>query len=255
MLASFDLISRARAAGIHLLISAAIAALAAALVFGLWFPGAYRFISGGRELFWLITCVDVVLGPLLTFTVFNSTKSKVHLIRDLTVIGGVQVAALVYGLVTVYGARPVALVFEVDRFRVITAVMVHEPELSKARPEYRQLPLNGPWILGTRVPAGDERNDALFMAIQHGIDWGQRPQFWQPYADSVAAALARARPLNVLLNRYPEKAGPIEATLRAKQIDPASTRYLPLIGRSGDWIVILNSNGHPVHFAPLDGFF
>mgnify|MGYP002144062886 CR=1 FL=1 len=38
------------------------AALAAGLVFGLWYPGAYRLMSGGRELFLLVTSVDVVLG-------------------------------------------------------------------------------------------------------------------------------------------------------------------------------------------------
>ena len=39
MLERLDLRRRARAAGLHLLISAAVAALAAALVFGLWYPG------------------------------------------------------------------------------------------------------------------------------------------------------------------------------------------------------------------------
>jgi len=37
--------------GIHLLISGAVAACAAGLVFGLWYPGIYRLASGGRDLF------------------------------------------------------------------------------------------------------------------------------------------------------------------------------------------------------------
>ena len=43
--------SRFSAAGIHLTLSLAAAALAAWLVFSLWYPYPYRKISGGRDLF------------------------------------------------------------------------------------------------------------------------------------------------------------------------------------------------------------
>lgn len=255
MLKQLDLGRRARAAGIHLLISAAVAAVAAALVFGVWFPGIYRQVAGGRDLFILITSVDVVLGPLLTFAVFNLKKGWPHLRRDLAVIGVIQLAALVYGLVTVYGARPVAMVFEADRFRVITVAQVEMEELPQARPEYRQLPLAGPWLLGARVPKpGDEANDALFKGLR-GIDRAQRPLFWQPYAESTADALARARPLAVLLAKYPALAGNVRAELQSLQVDEASAKFLPLIGRGGDWVVILDSTGKLVHYVQAEGFF
>ena len=98
MLNRLDLGRRSRAAGWHLLISAAVAALAAALVFGLWYPGAYRHLSGGRGLFILVVTVDVILGPLLTFAVFNLKKGWPHLRRDLAIIGVIQLAGLAYGL-------------------------------------------------------------------------------------------------------------------------------------------------------------
>src|SRR5215831_21153351 len=138
MLERLDLRRRARAAGFHLLISATLAALAAALVFGLWYPGFYRAVAGGRDLFLLVTGVDVVLGPLLTFAVFNLAKGWRHLRRDLAVIGVIQLAALLYGLHTVYIVRPVALAFEVDRFRVVAAANVYTPDLPKALPMYRE---------------------------------------------------------------------------------------------------------------------
>ena len=255
MLKTLDLRRRARAAGIHLLISAAVAAVPAALVFGVWFPGIYRQVAGGRDLFILITSVDVVLGPLLTFAVFNLKKGWPHLRRDLAVIGVIQLAALVYGLVAVYDARPVAMVFETDRFRVITVAQVELDELPQARPEYRQLPLTGPWLLGARAPtAGDEANDALFKGLR-GIDRAQRPKFWQPYADSTADALARARPLATLLAKHPALAGDVKAELQSLKVDEASAKFLPLIGRGGDWVVILDSAGRLVHYVQAEGFF
>ena len=255
MLERLDLRRRVRAAGIHLLISSAVAALAGALVFGLWYPGAYRQLAGGRELFLLVTSVDVVLGPLLTFAVFNLKKGWPHLRRDLAMIGAIQLVALAYGMHTVYEARPVAMVFEVDRFRVITAGEVYVPELPKARPEYRSLPLTGPWMLGIRSAVGvAERNDALVMGVS-GIDLGQRPQFWQPYAESTAEALGRARPLATLLAKYPGLAGDVKAGLQELKIDETSAKFLPLMGRGGDWVVILDSAGQPVHYVQAEGFF
>jgi hypothetical protein len=254
MLKRLALRQRARAAGLHLLISAAVATVAAALVFGLWYPGIYRLASGGRDLFLLLTGVDVILGPLLTFAVFNLAKGWKHLGRDLAVIGVIQTAALVYGLHTVYAARPVAMVFEVDRFRVISTGDVLESELPKARPDYRSLPLTGPWLLGTRAPkAGEEHSDAVFMGLQ-GIDRANRPTFWQPYAESVPDVLAKSRPLSVLLAHYPARATEFRSKLAGMKADEASARFLPLAAR-GDWVVVLDAGGAVLGSLQADGFF
>jgi len=252
---SFGLAPRARAAGIHLLLSGLVALAAAALVFGLWYPGDYRLLAGGRGLFLLVVGVDVVLGPLLTFVVFNPAKSSSHLRRDLAVIALIQLAALAYGLTTVHAVRPVALVFETDRFRVISAADVFRPELPKALPAYRQLPLTGPWLLGTRAAEpGDERNEALLMALNQGIDKGQRPLFWVPYDASRSEALARARPVSVLIARYPQRADEIEALLAERGLDAHGVQFLPVIAR-GDWVALLNPAGDVAAFFAADAFF
>lgn len=249
-----DFRRRTRAAAVHLLISLALAALVAALVFGLWYPGAFRLLSGGRELFFLVIAVDVVLGPLLTFTVFDLSKGWPHLRRDLALIALIQLGALGYGLYTVLLARPVAMVFEVDRFRVLTSEQVLLSELPQARPEYRSLPLTGPWLLGTRLPSrGPESNEALLTSID-GVDIGQRPRFWQPYSESTTDALARSRPVAVLLAHYPQRAAELNSRLRDLKIDPASVAFLPVMAR-GDWVALLDPDGSIVGFLPVDGFF
>lgn len=255
MLNRLDLGRRARAAGWHLLISAAVAALAAALVFGLWYPGAYRHLSGGRGLFILVVTVDVILGPLLTFAVFNLKKGWPHLRRDLAIIGVIQLAGLAYGLQTVYTVRPVATVFETDRFRVVTAAEVHEPELPKAMPEYRALPLTGPWLLTARRPeAGDERSDVIFMALQKGIDVSQRPGFWRPYSEGRAAALERSRSVEMLFQRYEARSAEFRAELAEAGVVEAEARFLPVVAR-GDWVAVLDKQGNIATFLAADGFF
>lgn len=253
MLTRFDLRRRARAAGIHLMLSAAVAGLAAVLVFGLWYPGAYRHFAGGRDLFLLVTSVDVIIGPLLTFAVFNVAKPRTELRRDLAIVGVLQLAALVYGLHTVYQARPIAMVFEVDRFQLVTASNISLEDLPTAAPAYRTLPVTGPQLLGARQPReGREHNDALFKSVD-GVDVGRRPLFWQPYEQSVPDALAKSRPIKLLLDRYPTRAVDLRARLADMHGDESTSRFLPVVAR-GDWAAVLDSTGHVLGYLPVDGF-
>ena len=81
---------RVRATGIHLVISLAIAILAALLVFLVRYPYPYREISDRRELFLIVVVVDVVMGPLMTLDVFTVAKPREELRRDLGIIGVLQ---------------------------------------------------------------------------------------------------------------------------------------------------------------------
>ena len=67
--------------------------------------------------------------------------------------------------------------------------------------------------------------------------------------------LARARPLAALLTKYPVQAGEVKDRLKELKVDADSAKFLPLTGRGGDWVVILDSAGHLVHYVPVDGFF
>jgi hypothetical protein len=238
---------------VHLGFSALVAVLAASLVFVLWFPGPFRTLSGGRELFFLVSGVDIVLGPVLTLVVFDRRKSWRHLAWDLGCIVVLQLGALVYGLHTVYAARPAVLVFEVDRFRVVSANQVLKSELPMARPEFRRLSLTGPLFAGVREPApGKEHNDALFLALR-GWDTGQRPSFWVPFDEIRPKIVASAHPVDALLKAYPDYRERIERHLRAHGLDAKTGRFLPVLAR-GDWVALVNAEGTPVDFLPLDAY-
>lgn len=256
MASNFNLLARFKAAGTHLLISACIAALAAALVFGLWYPWPYRLISGGQALFVLLISVDVVLGPLLTFAVFNLSKGWPHLRRDLIVIAVLQLAGLAYGLYTVYQVRPVVLAFEVDRFRVIANADVLHQELAQALPEFKTLSLTGPKLLATRTAkTNDEKFKAVDLALQ-GFDVSTRPIFWQPYEQVRAAVLARARPVAALEKQYPNRAKELQSVIQSTGKTAEQLRFLPLIARKQDWIVLLDgTTAQVLGFAQFEGFF
>jgi hypothetical protein len=250
----FDPLTRLRAAGIHLGLSALVAALAAALVFGLWYPTPFREISGGRELFFIVVVVDVVLGPLITFAVFDLRKPRRELRRDLAVVVLLQLAALGYGMHTVFIARPVVLALEVDRLRVVTAVTLAETDLGPAPPEFRQLPWRGVHLLATRQPNADESFDAIQLGLA-GIDLGMQPRYWRPAAETAAALRQAAQPLGTLGARYPARAAELQAYAAKTGRPIAQLGYLPLLARRRDWVALVDTaSGEVVGHAPFDGF-
>ena len=246
---------RFKAAGIHLGISLAVAALAALLVFGVWYPYPYRELSGGRELFLILVTVDVILGPLITLAIFTPVKPRNVLRRDLAVVGLIQLAALGYGLWTVFVARPVHLVFEIDRFRVVHAIDVPSDLMDQVPAGIDALPLRGPTPLSVR-PFRDrkESGDATLAALQ-GIALGARPDLWEPYEAGRARLLQAARPVEQLKSRFAPRAGEIDAAMSRAGRQASNTVYLPLAGRKAFWTAFVDpATGQVVAFLPLDSF-
>lgn len=251
-----ELPHRARAALVHLGVSLVAAVAVATLIFYLWYPWPYRILSGGSHLFVLIASVDVVIGPMLTFVIFNRAKPWRELRRDLIVIGLLQMGALLYGVHTMYVARPVALVYEVDRLRVVTDADVQAGELPQAPPGLRHLPLAGVRLLSTRQARnGDERLKALDMALQ-GVDVSLRPSFWVAPLGAAEPALARAKSIDTMKKQYPQQTAVIDAAVAEAGVPPAQLKFLPVMARVATWSALVDvATGKPVGFVPLDGFF
>lgn len=253
---SFEWHRRLRASVFHLACCLVMAAIVAALVLLIWYPGPYREASGGIGLLLLLLSVDVALGPLLTFATFDSRKPTSELRRDLTVIIALQLGALFYGLHTVYLARPVVLALEVDRFRAVIAASVVERELPEAPATLRSLSLTGPIPVNTRAAAeGDEKFDAIVSAAA-GADLGMRPRFWTEWDDSARAAAKRVgRPVSELYMRYASESDTLNAAVAKTGRPIEQLIYIPMLARRTDWSVLVDkSTGDPVGFAPVDGF-
>ena len=247
---------RFRAGLIHLAASVALAIILAAVIFALWFPGAYRSMSGGSELFFLLISVDVTIGPLITLAVADSRKTRRHLAMDIAVIVILQLAALGYGLHTLSISRPVVLALEEDRFRVVAAMDVYRPELATAAPEYRHISLTGPRLLRSLVPKDPVAKTEALKIAMHGYDVGSRPALWRPWdAAARAEALAHAKPLSYLESRYPSRKAELAASVTATARPSERVVFLPMLTFRGDWVALLDArSGEVAGFAPFDGF-
>jgi hypothetical protein len=244
-----------RIAALHFLGSIVVASVAAIVVFDFWYPFPYHELSGGRELFLLVVSVDIVCGPLLTLVLFNPAKLRAALLRDLGLVALIQLGALGYGLSTVWLARPLFLVQEVERFKVIAAPDVSAEALASLPVELQPHWLSGPITVAIRAPRDeDEREKVLFASVQGGRDYAQRPDFYLPYEGAAALkSLNRAKPLAAFLQKYPDQRSAAQGLLEKAGFTLESARYLPVIARQ-DWIVLLDGKGMVVGFLKGDGF-
>ena len=247
--------ARLAASGVHLACSALLACVAATMVFWVWYPAPYGQMSGASDLFLLLVAVDVVLGPLITLVIFNTGKSRNKLLGDLVVVAAVQLAALSYGVWTVFVVRPVHLVFEYDRMRVVHAVEIPEEFLMRVPAGIDALPVWGPGLLALR-PFKDnaEQTSATFAALA-GVALSTRTELWMPYDKAVPEILKAAKPVAQLISKTPAFAAPLQRALAQAGRSEADTVYLPLASRASFGTALLDAKtGQPVALLPLDSF-
>lgn len=212
-------------------------------------------MSGGSELFLLLVVVDVVCGPLLTFVLFNPKKSRKELWMDLGLVALIQLAALGYGMWTVWQARPLYLVHEVDRYKVISAPDVKAEELDALPVNLKPQFWSGPQTVSIRPPKNaEEHNKVLFEAATGGRDYGARPEFYIPYDGAAALkSVSRAKQLPVFLEKHPDQQDAARKLALEKGVDLKEWFYLPVIARQ-DWVVVLDQQGQIQGFLRGDGF-
>lgn len=244
-----------KASTIHLGASLFVAAVSAVFVFGLWYPYPYGELAGGRELFLLIVSVDVVCGPLLTLVLFNPTKRHKELVRDLSLVFFIQLGALIYGVYTVWIARPLFLVQEIDRFKVVQSTSLDANSLGALSNELKPSLLVGPRVVAIREPMDvAERQKVLFESVNGGRDYAERPEFYLPYEGANALkSLKRARPLAVFLQKQPAQLAAATELAKQKNADIAQWMYLPVVARQ-DWVAVLDKQGQIQGFLKGDGF-
>jgi hypothetical protein len=141
----------------------------------------------------LVAGVDLVCGPLLTLVLASPKRARRERWVDLSLVGAIQLIALAYGLWSVFGARPVALVFEVDRLTIVGANQVQLHELPEAPQGLRTLPWAGVQLAAVRQPrSASEQLESIDLSLQ-GISPAMRPGWWVPYDT--------ARPDAIRINR------------------------------------------------------
>ncbi len=165
-----------KASGIHFSISVIIFLGVLYLILEQWYPGIFFEIEGGWDGIKLMAAVDLVLGPSLTFIIFNHLKTKKEIIFDLSLIAIMQIGALVWGGVQVYSERPVALVFWENTFYTVTQDYFDQQNISKQ--QLQMFDSNQPLIIYAHKPENQLELAAMTELVYKSIPpYAQYPLF------------------------------------------------------------------------------
>jgi len=244
MAASAELLNRltrGQALGIHLLISAIVAAGVLILMLALWYPPPFFEVQGGGQLAFIVIGVNFVLGPVVAFFVFKPGKRGLKF--DVVVLALVQVAALAYGFHVVAGARPAFLVLVTDQFEVVAAGDLEPEQLALARrPEFRRLALDGPVRVYSDAPReGDARKNILLSVLAGGPDVQLRPEYFVPFSERLDRALGFSHSPEHARSHWPAAASAIDRYLADSGRAPSEVRYLAGRAPRGWFVCVIDA--------------
>ena len=200
----------------------------------------------------LLVGVDVILGPLLTFIVFNPRKKS--LVYDLAVIVMLQVAALIYGVNVMASARPAFVVYLNGAFEVVGAKDVMAADMGEAKlPEFRSLSWTGPQLAAVRIPADPGQQIKILMESgSGGPDYTLYPKFYIPYATASREAAGKGTPLSTLAQKAPENSVAVAGLVKSSGRPIEELVYLPLRARTSEMTIVLSkAEGNVIGVLPL----
>lgn len=247
-----------KAAWIHLAVSIVLVASVSGIIYFLWFQGPYLDLFDGLHIVLIAVLVDVACGPLATAVVFNPAKSRRELVFDLSLVVAIQLVALAYGIYIASTSKPVALVFEVDRFVAVAAGQVDKKVWeANQEVECKQSLFANPCLLGVRDPKDSMEMLKSIERSSSGEEPSVRPDWWQPYLLSKSRVKQRMKKLSDLQSHLSEtdqsKLARAMSLISSSQVQ---LYFLPLTSQKklNDWVVLLDEEADLVGFAPVPGW-
>lgn len=172
-----------KAFSIHLVLSTLLISSFFLFAIYQWFPNSTLELSGIKQVLFIIIGADLVLGPALTFLVFNPAKKSLKF--DLGAILVLQLSMFIFGVYTVYTAHPVYITFTVDRFTLVSARDA-SPEKAKFE-EYKISKYSKAVYAYVESPKSRKaRNDLLFNSVQGGLDLDALSEYYLPFEENIS---------------------------------------------------------------------
>lgn len=237
------LILKLKALFAHLSISAVLVGAALALMLLHWFPPPLFATDGGGIGLKLLVLVDLVLGPLLTFVVFDPAKGKRKMVFDLTVIALFQLGAYGYGLWNIHAVRVQAVAFHEGQFYAVTAARFAEQQIEADG--WQPLGDEAPHLVDVREPKdGEESSGVGMFQLVSGLEPYELHFLYQPF-DATAATRhwSQGYTLPALRNTQPALADAAQQWLDRKQLAAETVRFYRVTGFYANAVLAIGQDG------------
>src|SRR6516162_970754 len=237
--------SRLKAFGLHLLGSATVLALVLGALWLGWYRWPGWYLSSVLHVVGIVVMVDLVMGPTLTLIVASPDKPRRILARDVAVIVTVQLVALVYGTVTLWGGRPLYYAFSMNS---LDCVQASDIDVSEAAVALRQNPALAPhWYSLPRwiwAPLPDDPDEAV--GIVNGATFGSgkdvvdMPRYFKPWRQGLPKLREQLSRLDdiTFLNKAEKQS--LHTRLSARGFAPEQRNALIMWGGSRSLLAIFD---------------
>jgi hypothetical protein len=245
--------TRWKASAIHLTLSILVLCTIAAVLVWRWYPPGLFHMANADKLLLIIAGVDVVMGPLLTLIVYKQGKKSLKF--DLTVIALLQLAAMGYGLHTVWQSRPVYMVAMVDRLRLVFANELDPADLRQAPARFRSPPwLNVETVAALPPRDSQERQRVLFMTLDTGKDLDRMPKYYTAFTAGAGELLQHSVPAEDFAETLKgDDASRFSSALQGNHLSPDRMRVIPILSSRGNASMLIDArDGSPVKPVAVD---
>ncbi|MFT5425945.1 MAG: hypothetical protein ACI9ZT_000883 [Gammaproteobacteria bacterium] len=230
---------RLKASGIHFLLSALVFFVVLYFIGFLWYPNPHFTTNGGWQGVRIILIIYSP-WPLLTLLIFNPEKSRKAILFDFSVIGTIQISALIWGLSAVYSQRPLAISFWDGRFH---PVLMDDLKASEATPEQlKELSQHSPAIVYVRHPETEDEESGVVLfqivegKLEHQIFFLYSPL--EKHIDELFEASVTNSP-----NTNDTFRSNIAHWLEKTGMNEKELAFIPFAGAYGNSILVLNRQG------------
>jgi hypothetical protein len=216
--------------GLHILFSATIIGVFMIMVTQFWFPGALFSFENVWEGLRILIPVDAILGPLLTLIIFVPGKKGLKF--DLSVIASLQIAALIYGGWSIYGARPEVIAWVGDRFEVVTASSYDKSKFpaQEFKPEHQGYPL-------MVYPLPAQTDEELSKFVRNNVQYQLIAERYRPLATHIDVVMERAMNIDFIKPETAEEIAIFEQF--KKTFDPEKEALFRLQSTTRDFMILV----------------
>lgn len=215
------------------------------------YPDYLFWLDGGFQGMRLVLAVDLVLGPLMAFIIYNPAKPRRELLTDIALLAVIQFSAMAWGVYQVWGPQPIAVVYGDDRFvAVIKDDIAPQHKTEQDLSDYSDL---RPPLIYRREPQGkDEVAQFLGMMFQRDISPAAQVWLYEKFEPNREKIFARSA--DVLRHVEASMDKEWQAWLVAHRDDVAAGYQLAFFqGRYGDAVLVFAKGGGVVGYLPLTG--
>lgn len=239
--------SRFSAAGIHFLGSLILFSLLLWIIIKIWYSQPFFSASGGWQGLKIVALVDLVLGPLITLIIFNTNKAKKVMMTDISIIVIIQLAALVYGIHTIYTQRPVALAFWEKEFYTIPAEVLEKQGINLAT--LKQLSDLSPAMIYIEKPTDpDQLKTMLKVILEQQIPPTQQLNLYRPMKSYLPEVLKQSINIDEVIRKNIDMAGQLETLLKDTNTKQNENYYLVLKSKYQNIVLVFSAKSKMIGY-------